>query len=235
MKDKKRPTILWDAVSGSLTLVLFPYSSRRPRSFKMKPAWSDTSIIWPQKPKRLLRPFSTWVLTGATISTKRTHRAPTFMAQSPPTLEMACTVVELMILICRKIGSNHRWNLMWASVTYYCFSDTRRGGAFSGPSSVHPQLVHIYESMLCKETPVSLWNFVIFLPVILVYNFHLLIMLQYLCLYLCLINSASWEFCNTSACNFDLKIPHLENFALSLPVFLFDKFCLSRIFQYFCP
>ena len=66
-----------------------------------------------------------------------------------------CWVVEIMLFICRSIGSNHCWNLIWASVPYYCFSPPWRGGTFSSPSSDHPQLVHIYENMLCKQAPVS--------------------------------------------------------------------------------
>ena len=86
---KKRPDLLWDSVSGSLTLVFFPYSSRRPESFKINTAWSDLSMVWPRKLKSLLIPFSTRVLTGTPILTKRAKRDPNFVAHSPPPLEMA--------------------------------------------------------------------------------------------------------------------------------------------------
>ena len=62
------------------------------------------------------------------------------------------------------------------------FSPPRRGGSFSSPSLDHSELVHIYESVFCKETPTSLQKFAIFPPVILVYKFHLFIILHYLCL-----------------------------------------------------
>ena len=68
------------------------YSSWRPKSFRIKAAWSNISMVYPQKSKILLRPFSTCVLTGAPISTKRAHRDPTFVVQSTSPLEMACTV-----------------------------------------------------------------------------------------------------------------------------------------------
>ena len=89
---QKRPDLLWSVVRGSLTLVLFTYLSWRPESFKIKTAWSDTSMVWTRKPKSLLHPFSAWFLTGDTISTKRAQKAPTFMDQSHPPLEMTYTV-----------------------------------------------------------------------------------------------------------------------------------------------
>ena len=49
-----------------------------------------------------------------------------------------------------------------------------------------------------------------------VYKSHIFIILQYFCLYWWFINSTSWVFCNISACNFGLKIPPLENFAIFL-------------------
>ena len=45
-----------------------------------------------RKLESLLIPFSIWVITGTPKSTKQVHRAPTFVAQSPPPLEMECTV-----------------------------------------------------------------------------------------------------------------------------------------------
>ena len=63
----------------------------------------------------------------------------------------------------------------------------RRGEDFYSSSSNHSDLVHISKSLFCRETPVPLRNFAIFLPVILVNTFHILINFQYLCLYLCLI------------------------------------------------
>ena len=92
MKDKKRPVLLCAAVSGSRILVFFPYSSWRPKSFKIETSWSDTSMVWPWKLMISLSPFSTWVLTGARILTKRSQRAPTFVMKSPSPLEMAYTV-----------------------------------------------------------------------------------------------------------------------------------------------
>ena len=92
MKDKKRPYRLWDASIRLLVFILFPYSSLIPESFKMKMAWSDVSMVWPRKPKSLLSPFYTWVFTGDPISITRAHRATTFVAQYPPTLEIECTI-----------------------------------------------------------------------------------------------------------------------------------------------
>ena len=92
VNDKKRPDCLWPTVRRSLILVFLPYSSRRPKYFKVKTAWSYTSMVWHRKSKSLLSPFSTWVLTGAPISTKRAHRAPTFVVQSPHPLEIDRTV-----------------------------------------------------------------------------------------------------------------------------------------------
>ena len=89
MNNKKLPDCLWPAASASHFL---PCSSWRLESFKVKMAWSDTSMVWPRKPKILLSPFYTWVLTGAPIPTKWAHNAPTFMTQSPPNIKMACTV-----------------------------------------------------------------------------------------------------------------------------------------------
>ena len=76
--NKKIPDHLWDAVNGSITLLCFPSSSWINKYFKVKKAWSDTSMVWPQKSKSLLIPFSTWVSTRSPMSTKRDHRAPTF-------------------------------------------------------------------------------------------------------------------------------------------------------------
>ena len=126
-----------------------------------------------------------------------------------------------MIFVFRRIGFNYIWNLILISVPYYCFTPPRRGGAFSGHSLAHPQLVHISESVFCKETPASLWNFAIFLPKILVYKFHLLKNFQYLYLYLCFINSTSWEFCN-------------RIFQYSCLWSWFIKFDLLKHLQYLC-
>ena len=96
------------------------------------------------------------------------------------------------------------------------FQSPWRCGNFSSPSSDHPQLIHIYENMLCKETPSSHWNFAIFLPVILVYKFHLLIILKYFfCLYWCFINYPSSEIC------------------IFLPAILVYNSHILRILQYF--
>ena len=89
---KKRPELLWVAARGLLIFVFFTSSSQISESFKIKTAWSDTSMVWNLKSKSLLSPFSTWVLTGAPISTKRAHMGPTFLAQYLPPLKMAYTV-----------------------------------------------------------------------------------------------------------------------------------------------
>ena len=88
-----------------------------------------------------------------------------------------CWFLEIMIFIFRSIGSNHLWNLIWTSVPYYCFSPPQRGVSFINPSLAHPQLFHISENIL-------------------VYKFHLLNILQYLCLYSSFISSTSWYFCD---------------------------------------
>ena len=108
-----------------------------------------------------------------------------------------CWVVKLMLFIFRSIDSNHLWNLIRTSIPYYCFSPSWRGGAFSSPSLACPQLVHIYENVLGKETPMSLWNVATPPPPkILFYKFYLLKILQYLCPYLFI-----YKFCNISAYN----------------------------------
>ena len=45
MNDKNLPDRLWDDVSGTLILILFPYLSQRPEYFKVKMAWSEKSMI----------------------------------------------------------------------------------------------------------------------------------------------------------------------------------------------
>ena len=66
-------------------------------------------------------------------------------------------------------------------IYYGLFSHTNsyglRCGAVSSSSLAHPQLVHIYENIL-------------------VYNFHLLKILHYLCVSVCFINSTSWNLYN---------------------------------------
>ena len=81
MNGKKWPDRLWSAVSGLLTLILFPSSSWRPKSFKVKTAWSGTSMLCLQKSKSLLSPFSVDFHRGSRVK-KRVHMYPTFVSQS---------------------------------------------------------------------------------------------------------------------------------------------------------
>ena len=70
------------------------------------------------------------------------------------------------------------------------------------------------------------------MPVILVYKFDLLIILQHFCMNSTFMNSASSEFCNISACTDGLWIPPLKNVEIFQPVMMVYKFHLLRIFQY---
>ena len=92
VNGEKLPGCLYFAVSGLFMLIFFPSSSWRTEYFKVKTAFSDTSMVWPRKPKSLLSPFFTWVLTGSPMQIKRSHRDQNFVAQSPHPLEMDCTV-----------------------------------------------------------------------------------------------------------------------------------------------
>ena len=91
-ENKKQPDFLWDDVRGLIIFIFSPSSSWRPECFKARMAWSDTPMVSPQKLKRLILPFPTWVFTWAPMSKNQEHRAPTFVSQSPTTIEMECTV-----------------------------------------------------------------------------------------------------------------------------------------------
>ena len=80
---KKVPDRLWDFVSGLCIFIFFPYSSWRTEPFKVKMAWSDTPMVWPRKSKSLQRPFFTCVFVRDPMSTKRAHRDPNFLKNSP--------------------------------------------------------------------------------------------------------------------------------------------------------
>ena len=199
MKYTKRPDLLWATVKGSLTLVYFPSLSWRTKSFKIKTAWSDISMVWPVKSKSLLSPFFSLGFTqGYHVNKTGAEGSKVCGAVSSYSWNgLQCWFVELMLFICIIIGYNNHWDLIWTYVPYYCFSYPRRSRAFSNPSLAHPQLFHISESVFCKETLASLWNFTTFLPKIVVCKFHLLKILHYLCLYFCFINFISWYFCNS--------------------------------------
>ena len=168
---------------GSIALVLFPSSSWRPESFKIKRLSHTHQWSVPGNQRAYWYHLHLGFNPGSHINKTGTEGSNICGAVSTSSWnDLNYWVVELMLFISRRIGSNHHWNLIWTYIPYYCFSPPRRGGAFSNPSSAHPQLVHIYENIFCKTTPLYLWNFIICLPVILVCNFHLLIILQCLCL-----------------------------------------------------
>ena len=109
-------------------------------------------------------------------------------------------VVDLVLFVCRSVCYHHRWNLIWTYVPNYYLSTHWRVGDFSRPSSAHSELVHISDSVFCKETPASLRKlcnnfayydglyistlakFSIFMAVMMVYKSHILRILQYFCL-----------------------------------------------------
>ena len=140
-------------------------------------------MIWPCKSKSLLSQFSTWVLTRAPIL-KNGH-----IGLQP----LCCSLLLLLkwpaLLSCRTYYfhlEKHWFQPLMEPDMNICYiplfqpPPEKRSffQSFLGSSSVGS----FSENMLCKAKPVSLWNFTIFLPVILVYNFHLFIILQYFCL-----------------------------------------------------
>ena len=123
-------------------------------------------MVWICKSKSLLISFSTWVFTEATISTKRAHRAPTFVTQYTHPIEISCTVGLQNVWFFLKRWFQPYLNLILISVPSYCSSLPRRGWDFSSPSSTHSELVQVSGGMFCDETPAPIHNFAIFLPVI---------------------------------------------------------------------
>ena len=132
MKDTKRPDCLWADVRGLLVFIFLPSSSWTPESFKVKTAWSDVSMVWPQKSKRLLSPFPPGFHWGSYVNKTVSQISNLCGAITSSSWNfLQCWVVELMLFICGSIGSNHRWNLVWISVPYYFFCPPRRGREFS--------------------------------------------------------------------------------------------------------
>ena len=82
------------------------------------------------------------------------------------------------------------------------FRPHRRSGILTSPSLAHYELVHVSDSMFCKEKSMSLWDFAIFLPVILVYKFHPFKIFDVPAWKCWFINSTSSEFYNIYAFNF---------------------------------
>ena len=180
MRDKKRPDILWDAVSELLTLVSFLSSSLRPEYFKVKRIGQTHQWSGPGNQRSYWAHFHLGFNQGChfrKIGTQGWNLCGT--ESSSYWNDLHFWFVELMLSVCRSIGSNHRRNLILTYVPYYCSSPPWIGGAFSSISLAHPQLVHISENMLSKETPVYICHFAVFLPVI-----HQSMILQYLCLFL---------------------------------------------------
>ena len=137
-------------------------------------------MVWTRKSKRLLIPFFTWVFTGDPISTKWPHRA----------------LVELMLLVCRSIGSNHIWYLVWISFPWFYFSPPQRGRDFYSPSSDHLKLVQFKRVCFVREHP------------------RLFGILQYFCLKSWFISSTSWKFCTLYAYIYVLGTLIIETFEI---------------------
>ena len=77
-----------------------------------------------------------------------------------------CWFVELVIFVCRIVGYNHLWNLIWTSVPYHCFSSPERVCNFSRSYFDHSELVHISEEVFCVKTTMPIPDCEIFLPVL---------------------------------------------------------------------
>ena len=125
-------------------------------------------MIWPRKLNILISPFSTWVFSGLPCKKMGTQGSNICGAVSSSSWNvMHYWVVKLALLICRIVGSNRRWNLIWTSVPYHCFSYPKRGWKFSSPPSDNSDMVRVSERVLCDKSHALIHNFSIFLPIIL--------------------------------------------------------------------
>ena len=170
MKDKKRPDRLWVSVIGSLMFIFFPSSSWRPESFKVKMSWSDVLMVCPCKSKIFLSPFFHlgfhW---GSHVNKTGAQSSNLCGAISSSSWNgLHCWVVEIIFSFVETLVTTiaGTWYEYLFHTIFSVPPPERR--SFCVPSSAHSQLVNISENMLCKAIPVSLWNFVTCLPVILV-------------------------------------------------------------------
>ena len=179
---KKRSGLLWDALSGFLTLDFFHSSSWIPESFKIRTDWSDTSMVCPCKSNILLRPSSIWVWPGL------------------PYHQNGYTVLQLLW---RSLILLFKWPALLSYITYafnlykHLFQPSMEPGmkicsvllfwspqerrSFSSPSLAHPQVVDISE-ICCVRKHLCLFGILKYF----VYNPSLYIphleKLQYFCL-----------------------------------------------------
>ena len=152
MKDKKRPRCLWDTVSGSLIVILFPSSPCRHVYIKIKLDCPDTSMLWPQNLKSFYSPFFTWVFTGDPISTKWSYKAPTCFGAVYFSYwnGLYHWFVKIMLLVCGSIGSNHNWNLIQAPIIYHCFYPSMVVSDFCNNFSAYSKLIYVSERFSCN-------------------------------------------------------------------------------------
>ena len=164
-------------MSRSFTLISLPYLSLRNESFKVKAYWLDTSMVCPDKYIILLRPFSTWVLTRANLSKTIVHRAPTFVVQYIPPIEMSfiiefynlCFVfVEELVTTIDRTWHEHLFHTT--------ISVPLEEADIFRSTSAHSDLVHcsegvscVSEGAFCDKAPAPIQKFGLFLPVILCY------------------------------------------------------------------
>ena len=92
MNDEKLPDHLWFDVSRLLMLILFPYSSRRPEYLRLNDLVIYINGLAPEI-KELTQPIlNLGFHRGSHVNKKKAHMDTTFVSQSTPPLEMACTV-----------------------------------------------------------------------------------------------------------------------------------------------
>ena len=112
MKDKKLPDCLWAALIGSLVFIFFPCSSWIPESFKVKMAWSEVSMVWPQKS----RAYSVYFPPGFSLG---------FQCQQNGRTELQPLWSYLLLLF--------KWPALLSCINnYFCFY-THRFQPYMGP------------------------------------------------------------------------------------------------------
>ena len=129
MNYNKLPDRLWADVSGSLISVFFPSSSWRTKSFKVKNGLvRHISGLVPETKEPTKTIFHLGLNRGSQINKTGTQGSNLCGAVSYSSWNgLHRWVVELVLCICRSVGYDHCWNLIWKSVPYHCFGSPRRG------------------------------------------------------------------------------------------------------------
>ena len=63
---------------------------------------------------------------------------------------LAPLICKPVLLVYQSIGSNHRYNMIWTSLSYHCFSPPWIGWYISSYFLAHSELVHVYEGIFCE-------------------------------------------------------------------------------------